>query len=370
MKKVVVIFTLLCLLTVSASAAYIPEDVITENRDGRQLIIKTFQLGPTDDPTALVEEPFELEGYRYEHLETVKEEQPFKDTQQHAETVTVDTDSNSLEKILAQLAPTMEYSKDGYSGILTLDHTTIQTEAAGYTTQYYTITDTKQFTGLDRNDPSYVPTTSVKNGYTLKLSDLSWSVTGTSLADDTLVPTSYTATATYSTTASRSVATGYVTTAKYTGEITAEGISSIEYTVTYLGTPLEVDSSLSISWLVIPGAALILLAAVTGIIWALCLRANATIYAMNAKGVAYKKLGRQRITQRKPWLDFTKLKEYPAGEASVELKSKAAHKLAGRIITIRLFDGTRTHLVEPFEGQENYWFAVKEENEEDKGEET
>ena len=134
----------------------------------------------------------------------------------------------------------------------------------------------------------YVPTTSVKNGYTLKLSDLSWSVTGTSLADDTLVPTSYTATATYSTTASRSVATGYVTTAKYTGEITAEGISSIEYTVTYLGTPLEVDSSLSISWLVIPGAALILLAAVTGIIWALCLRANATIYAMNAKGVAYK----------------------------------------------------------------------------------
>ena len=47
---------MLCLLTVSASAAYIPEDVITENRDGRQLIIKTFQLGPTDDPTALVED--------------------------------------------------------------------------------------------------------------------------------------------------------------------------------------------------------------------------------------------------------------------------------------------------------------------------
>ena len=51
MKKAVVIFTLLCLLTVSASAAYIPEDVITENRDGRQLIIKTFQLGPTQKPS-------------------------------------------------------------------------------------------------------------------------------------------------------------------------------------------------------------------------------------------------------------------------------------------------------------------------------
>ena len=30
MKKAVVIFTMLCLWTVSASAAYIPEDVITE----------------------------------------------------------------------------------------------------------------------------------------------------------------------------------------------------------------------------------------------------------------------------------------------------------------------------------------------------
>ena len=29
----------------------------------------------------------------------------------------------------------MEYSKDGYSGVLTLDHTTLQTEAAGYTTK-------------------------------------------------------------------------------------------------------------------------------------------------------------------------------------------------------------------------------------------
>lgn len=115
----------------------------------------------------------------------------------------------------------MEYNKDGYSGVLTLDHTTIQTEAAGYTTKYYTITDTKQFTGLERKRSLYVPTTTVKNGSTLKLSDISWTVTGTGLADDTLVPTSYTATATYTATGSRSVATGYVTTASYTGEIKA-----------------------------------------------------------------------------------------------------------------------------------------------------
>ena len=197
MKKVAILLALFCMLTVTASAAYIPEDVISENRDGRQLIVKTYMLPPDADPSGLVEEPFEVEGYSYHHLETVKEEQTFEDSKIQTEVVTLETDVDDLAAILEQLDASMEYNKDGYSGVLTLDHTTIQTEAAGYTTKYYTITDTKQFTGLDRNDPSYVPTTTVKNGSTLKLSDISWTVTGTGLADDTLVPTSYTATATY-----------------------------------------------------------------------------------------------------------------------------------------------------------------------------
>ena len=191
MRRLAVFLSLLCLLSLPVSAAYIPESSVTENRDGRQLIIKTYQLSPEDDPSELVDEPFDLEGYHYEHLETVKEDQTFHDSKAHTETVTVTTSSDSLSAILEQLAPTMEYSKDGYSGVLTLDHTTLQTEAAGYTTKYYTITDTKQFTGLPRNDPSYVPTTTVKDGKTLSLSNISWAVTGTGLADDTLVPTSY-----------------------------------------------------------------------------------------------------------------------------------------------------------------------------------
>ena len=183
MRRLAVFLSLLCLLSLPVSAAYIPESSVTENRDGRQLIIKTYQLSPEDDPSELVDEPFDLEGYHYEHLETVKEDQTFHDSKAHTETVTVTTSSDSLAAILEQLAPTMEYSKDGYSGVLTLDHTTLQTEAAGYTTKYYTITDTKQFTGLPRNDPSYVPTTTVKDGKTLSLSNISWAVTGTGLAN-------------------------------------------------------------------------------------------------------------------------------------------------------------------------------------------
>lgn len=364
MKKVTVSLILLCMLTITASAAHVPENVVSENRDGRQLIIKTYTLPPDADPDELIEEPFELEGYTYHHLETVKEEQAFKDSKAQTEVVTLETDTDNLAKILDQLVPTMEYSKDGFSGTLTLDHTTIQTEAAGYTTKYYTVTDTKQFPGLSRNDPSFVPTTTVKNGSTLTLSDISWTVTGTGLADDTLVPTSYTATATYTATGSRSVATGYVTTANYIGEVTAEGIRSIAYTVTYLGAPVETPGTYHLVWLAVPGTILLLLA-LSGIVYALRFRPNAVIYAMNAKGVAYKRLGKQRVSTRTPKLDLTKLREYPAGDASVELPNKLAHKLTGRIIAIQMYGGSRTHLVEPFEGDDNYWFAIKEDEKEE-----
>ena len=364
MKRVLTAALLLCLFICHASAQAIPEDVRAENRDGQQYLIKLYTLSPEADPAALTEEPFEWEGLLYTHWKTQREEIPFQITKQHLETVTIQTDSGALEQILAQLAPTLEYSQDGYTGVLTLDHTTIQTQASGYTSQSYTITDTKQFTGLARNDPSYIPATSVKNGTTLKLSDIAWTVTGTGLADDTLVPTSYTATATYTATSSRKVATGYTTTASYTGEITAQGVEAVRYTVTYLGAPLEEGPPDPLPWWLIPAGALVLLAAAAGICL-LLLGRNAAIYAMNAKGVAYKRLGRQRVTVRKPRLDLTRLREYPAGEAGVELKSAIAHKLAGRLITIQLYDGSRTHLVTPYEGKENYWFAVREASEEE-----
>ena len=214
----------------------------------------------------------------------------------------------------------------------------------------------------------------MKNGTTLSLTNITWSTTGTGLYGDTLLPTSYTATATYSAAGNRQVATGYVTTANYTGEITAEGVRSVRYTVTYLGEPISasepdpiMESRPSVLPWVILGVSLLAMAG-GGVAAFIFLRPNAVIYAMNAKGVAYKRLGAQRVTARKPRLDFTRLREYPAAEAGVELNKQMAQKLAGRLITIQLYDGTRTHLVEWTDGMDSYWFAVRDEEETERNE--
>ena len=147
----------LCLsLGVNASAAnYVADDITYQNLNGQQLAIKVYTLLPNQDPEDLVEEDFEYDGYHYTYSSTTKEEQTYSEENIHTETVTVTTSSKNMEDILAELKPTMEYDDGVASGTLALDHSTIQTEVAGYKDSSYVVTATKNYTGLDRNDSSY-----------------------------------------------------------------------------------------------------------------------------------------------------------------------------------------------------------------------
>lgn len=236
MKKVFMCLLLALTLTSSAAALEVPTDTVVQNLNGSQQLIKTYVLSPDTDPQALVEEPFEQEGYLYTFADIVKEENHVSDVLYHRETVTVETGTDDLSKILEQLKPSIDYDDGTYKGALALDHTSIHTVASGYETRSSTVTATKTIGPVDRNDMSYVPTTTVKNGLTLKLSGVDWQVTGTDLVGDALTPASYQAVATYSGKSYYKAATGYVTTADYVGEISRDGVESVTYQVKYLGT--------------------------------------------------------------------------------------------------------------------------------------
>ena len=235
MKKMCLCLLLTAALTMSASALEVPTSTVVQNLNGSQQVVKTYTVTPGLDPQTLIEEPFQLEGFLYTYADIVKAENQVAERRSHTETVTVETDKKNLDVILSQLAPTMEYNDGVWSGTLALDHTSIQTQAAGYTTGSNTVTATKTIGPLDRNDMSYVPATTVKNGVTLNLSGVEWQVIGADLVGDMMAPCSYQAVATYTGRSYYSAATGYVTTANYVGEITHEGVESVTYQVTYLG---------------------------------------------------------------------------------------------------------------------------------------
>ena len=226
-------------LSTGAFAMEIPTDTIVQNLNGSQQLIKTYTLSPGSDPQVLIEEPFQLEGYVYTFADIVKAENHVSDRDSHTETVTLETSTKELSDILEQLAPTMEYDNGSYAGTLSLDHTSIRTDASGYTTRSRTISATKTIGPVDRNDMSYVPATTVKDGVTLNLSSVDWQITGTDVVGESLAPCSYQAVAKYSGKTYYQAATGYITTVNYVGEISRDDVESVTYRVTYIGTEAE-----------------------------------------------------------------------------------------------------------------------------------
>jgi hypothetical protein len=338
-----------------AAKIAIPIGVTSENLDGREIIVKVYDLPASEDPAYLIEEPFEQNGFVYAFESITKEENPYEESKIHSETLTVSTASGNLADVLGALSPTLPYDDGAFVGTLALDHTSIKTEAAGYTTKSHTVSETKTIEGLDRNDPGYVPKSTVKNGRTLTLSNIEWSVAGTGLAaDGALFPSAYTAIATYTAGASVSVATGYVTTATYTGRVVSEGVGDIVYTVIYAGKPAIIRILLGGKFLA--GLAVLLLAAFCAAM--LFLRKNTRIYTPEAGGAEYELIGKCRLRAGNPHIDLSGLRQYPRGEAIIEVDGKTARRMFGRIVRISLRDGVRTHLIEQT-GNENYWFTVE-----------
>lgn len=355
-KHLALCLVLTLALTVSVSASPVPDNLAVENLNGQQRMIKTYVLPPDADPETLKEPSFDYDGFSYAWAYTTKEEHTFLETKAITETVTVETAKKDLNTVLEQLAPTILYDDGEYAGELALDHTTLSTVAAGYANRSGKVTATKTIGPLDRNDMSYVPATTVKDGRTLSLVNVEWQVIGTDMVGDVLVPSSYQAVATYSASTSYQVATGYVTTAEYKGQVVSEGVDSITYTVVYVGTeivpeepePIEPDPnaamSLALPLAIVGGVLLAALLVGLGIIL-LRRRKNVFVYVPGGKPRDYKLIAKFRAEAQVPEIDIRGIAPYPESIIAVELKRPLAKKLVGKAFTVHHRAGDHAYTV-------------------------
>ena len=217
-----------------------PSDVQTITEGDARQIIKTYRLNADQDPAAIPRDSFTRDGWRFVLTDITMNHSTAMDTRQHIETVEIATDTDDLNKILAQLATTIVYeSEDGYIGTLSLDLSTVHCEAAGYKNSSYTVTATREYPHLSTNDLALIPKSITENGKTLQLEDVSWEAQNLVNVDYTDIPDSYRAIAKYTTTASRSVTTGYITTAKYTGDISKVLTGDTVYTAYFVGNEVN-----------------------------------------------------------------------------------------------------------------------------------
>ncbi len=252
MKKKV--FLLLLLLTIhcpiettfAEQTENIPFLISSDQKqiEGSIFLTKVYEVAEDFDPSALVENGYEKDGYLFAYHKTDKKINENKQTKELSESIAIETATDNKEGILNRLPQTIEYNKEDFTGVLSLEHDSIATEVATYKTQNTTLSTVKEYTELMATDNSYIPQTAEKDGQILQLTDVNWAVMGTELSGDTLVPTEYKATATYSKTISDKVPSSYVTTAIYTGTVSKPEPTTITYTLTYVGTPIKENSTI------------------------------------------------------------------------------------------------------------------------------
>ena len=353
----IVVAVLLC-MTTTALAAAAPAEVERKNINGTEYIIKTYTLPPESDPAALIEADFEQDGFSFTHQTLVSEESSAADKKTVTETRTAETEGKALEDVLKKFPSTIAYDEDGWRGTLALDTGSISTEAAGYTTSTRTISTTQTYPALMYQDPSMIPQTAIKDGVTLSLADVSWTVTGTSLAGDSLIPTEFTATATYTKKVSSQVATGYISTASYTGEVSRSEVTGIVYTLTYVGTVIPVPipdptpEPETAPWGRIIAGILMLLAIGGGVAVFLHIRSQQGVAVYNLIEDDYLCIGRQRLDVKQPVIDLNEFEDVSQSQFySFVLDKPVTRKLFGRNLTVTLGDITMTHRVKDMDGK-------------------
>ena len=329
--------------------------------NGVPTLTKTFELTPDIDPALLREEPFSQDGYWYRYQRMDKSDQEITDEKEAEETVTVDAPSGELADVIDQFPATRQYSKDGYTGELLLDVQSITVEATGYSTvtdsHPHTVTKTYE---LAYNDRSLVPETVQADGLTLPLTDLSWSEAKN--VEDSDVPASWTATATYSKTTytTREVADGYQATAMYKGEVSKTDVGSVIYTVTYTGSKIPIlpglDPNITVSQIaIVTGLAILLLLALIlrYIRWHI-----ARVYVYNEERRIHDVVSRQYVRVRTPKIRLSALQGHEETEYTVILRKRLAKRLVGRDIAIETGGEGQHHVVESFVGSD-YAFEIQ-----------
>lgn len=273
-----------CLLACPALAAQYPSDIVERTDGDYPRLEKIYVLTPMDDPSEIPTADFEREGVTYTLLDLTKQDCTEADTRFYTETVTLKSDSNDMEAILPQFAATCEVTtEDGYTGLLTLDTSSIKVEADGYGTSSRTVTATRSYPNLSDADASLLPKTITDSGRTLTLADVQWEEAGGC----------YHASASYTGTASSKYATGYTVSADYAGDVTKAVSGTLVYTAVFSGKPAQFTGA----------DALADTAAGHGnLTWLLILP-----FAAAAAGLVF--LGRflyQKLKEKKAWKEYTK----------------------------------------------------------------
>lgn len=290
---------------------------------GRNLIAKTYEVPVNFDVQKLAEADFQDRGMLYTHRDTVKiRDNQTEETKQASQMVSIDHEEKS--GAMSKLQPMIDYEQDGYSGQLLLQSDSITMVEAGHESYSYTISDTREYPNLDRNDMAYIPKTAEKNGVLLNLTGVDWQVVGNG---------TFTANAAYTGRDYGNKVTGYTSQALYSGEVRRVTLDGSIYEVIYEGRALPIPYMKYIAAAGVAAA----IAALLIVLWKR--RRNAKIYAL--LDGEFRIVRRVRVSYIDPIVDITpSAVQSRSSEYIITLDRWSTKQLHNQRLRILCADGT------------------------------
>ena len=230
MKKVsgfLLTLTLALSLTAQVGAFFLPSETRYPVEDGEP-IYKVYELTSEEQIAEIPREEINYNGQIYRFSDISTEVRTATEMKEHTETVHRGTALTSdPASILAVMVPELEVTtEDGYSGVLTLDPTSLKVEPETYGTSSRKVTLTRTYPSVSEMDVALLPQTVTENGLTYSLTDCSWALAAAPDPYDVALPEGYTATAVYTATRTSRYAKTYAFSVEYTGTLTHERTES------------------------------------------------------------------------------------------------------------------------------------------------
>ena len=250
-KKVAACIMALLCMTVGASAAkpLEPQEIIQGQSGELKTIQKVYVLHNTENSDNIPREDITEDDTKYVFTELLTQDNAAEDVKEHAEKVSVYTNTSNTQSVISKFKPAIEVStEDGYTGTLEFDYTTLNVVPNGTGKQSYTVTESRSYPNLVDADTSLVPKSINKDGTTLNLTNISWQSAASDNIDGQELAVRYTANATYSGTGTKTYIKGYTATAEYKGEIKKTVCDTVTYTALFTEVPKEKKSVLSYWW--------------------------------------------------------------------------------------------------------------------------
>lgn len=226
-KKILIITNLVIILLASFNVCFASSDLKTLERTN------TVDYKVADEFYNNIDKTIVEDKVCYE-LKNVNRIDNFKTLTKEKEIIEERvTNTNNLEKVISLFNETKDVEKDGYTGTLTRDNSTLKVEIKDSYQEEYKVYLQKSYDNVPSNELNDIPKEIKVKGTTYYLVNPVWTISETTKVSDNDVPIKYNGTMYYEGVKSKTIVTSYLATIKYTGALEKQVPDTTTFTVQY-----------------------------------------------------------------------------------------------------------------------------------------